>query len=128
MDPQERDQAADRRWLFHLAIASEWEEAIAKDVYERSTLNNSLADQGFIHCSFAEQVQSIADFIYAGRSDVLLLRIDPARLATEVRVEDLDGGGAAFPHIYGPLPLSAVVRVDEVPVDADGRLDVGSLV
>jgi glutathione S-transferase len=114
--------------LYHLAIADEWEAARASGgPYERSTIGRSLADEGFIHCSFAGQVQGVADRFYGGRTDVVLLVVDPARLDGEVRVEDVVGAGEAFPHLYGPLPLGAVVRVVAVPVDADGRLAVTAL-
>jgi uncharacterized protein (DUF952 family) len=116
------------RWLFHLALAGEWQQALLVGTYEQSTLNRSLADEGFIHCSFASQVQSIADLVYAGRNDVVLLRIDPARLNAMTRVENLDGGTVLFPHIYGPLLVSAVVQVDEVAIDGNGRLRVDDLV
>jgi uncharacterized protein (DUF952 family) len=90
--------------IYHLAIASEWEAAVAAGgPYDRSTVGVSLAEQGFIHCSFAEQVEATAAFFYADRDDVLLLTIDPSALGAEVRVED------GFPHLYGPLPLVAVV-------------------
>lgn len=93
----------------------------------RSTLGASLDEVGFIHCSFAHQVQRIADLVYRGRADVLLPVIDSALVGVEGRVENLDGGEDEFPHLYGPLPLEAVVRVEAVPVEADGRLDVGPL-
>ncbi len=83
---------------------------------------------GFIHCSFADQVRRTADLFYRGRSDVVLLVIDPARLDAEVRVENLDGGEGLFPHLYGPLPIDAVVRVDPVAAGEDGELDVGPIV
>jgi glutathione S-transferase len=117
----------DDRWLFHLAIADEWMEARAVGEYRRSTLGRSLAEVGFIHCSFAGQVQLIADLLYAQRVDAVLLRIDRRRLDGEVRVENLDGGEILFPHIYGPLPTDAVVRADPVPLGPDGHLRVEPL-
>ena len=116
------------RPIYHLALRYEWEAAVERnEPYRRSTLGKSLEDQGFIHCSFADQVAMIADLIYHGRRDVLLLVIDPSRLQAEVRVENVDGGEQLFPHIYGALPLEAVVRADRVPLGDDGRLAVGML-
>ena len=98
--------------LFHLALADEWLAAVrGGEHYDRSTVGASLAEVGFIHCSFAEQVGPTRQRYYADRSDVVLLEIDPDRLVdVEVRVEDLHGTGEAFPHLYGPLPLDAVVE------------------
>jgi len=73
--------------------------------------------EGFIHCSFADQVQGVADRFYCGRHDVLLLVIDPSQLPAEPRVENLDGGTELFPHLYGPLPVAAVLKVEPVAVD-----------
>ena len=107
--------------LYHLALRGEWLEAVdAGTAYERSTLGASLADVGFIHCSFADQVQATADLVYRGRADVVLLEIDPARVEAEVRVESL--GGGTFPHIYGPLPIRAVLTATDVRLGPDGRL------
>jgi len=109
--------------LYHLALAAEWRAALGQGRnYERSTLGRSLVEQGFIHCSFAHQVQVVADFIYRDRSDVVLLRIDPSKLSAKVVVENLDGGDELFPHIYGPLPLAAVLSASPVTTGADGCL------
>ena len=108
--------------FFHLALVDEWRNAQRAGDYRRSTLETSLDEEGFIHCSFAAQVQATADRYYRGRADVVLLTIDPSRLQVEVRVEN------QFPHIYGPLPVDAVTRVDAVPVDLDGRLVTEPLV
>jgi uncharacterized protein (DUF952 family) len=43
---------------------------------------------------------------------VVLLHLDPDLVEVEVRVEDLNGTGEAFPHLYGPLQLEAVTRVE----------------
>ena len=49
------------------------------------------------------------------------LVIDPGRLGAEVRFEDA-GAGEAYPHIYGPVPLSAIERVFALPLGSDGRV------
>jgi uncharacterized protein (DUF952 family) len=108
--------------IYHLALRKDWEDAVAARAYRRSTLGHSLEDVGFIHCSFPSQVQRIADLVYRGRDDVVLLEIDPARLTAELRVEPV--GTDEFPHIYGELPVDAVLRVTPVPVDSDGRLRI----
>lgn len=109
--------------IYHLAVAAEWQRALDEsEPYRRSTIDKSLEEEGFIHCSFAEQVQTTADKYYRDRSDVVLLAIDPSLLECEVRVEQ------GFPHIYGPLNTEAVVRAVPVPLAADGRPATGSLV
>jgi uncharacterized protein (DUF952 family) len=114
--------------LYHLALEDEWDEAVRKGgPYRRSTLGRSVGEVGFIHCSLPEQVQGVADQAYGGRRRVVLLTIDRSLLADEVRMENLDGGDELFPHLYGELPLDAVVQVDPVPVGDDGRLAVAAL-
>lgn len=105
--------------LYHLALDHDWDPAA--DEYRGSTIGRTLEEEGFVHCSTAEQVQATADRFYAGRSDVVLLTIDPTLVGAEIRVE----GG--FPHLYGPLPTSAVVAAVPVPVGPDGRLQLAGL-
>ena len=108
--------------IYHLALAQQWQRAAgAPGGYTHSTLGVTLAEQGFIHCSFADQVQSVADLFYAGRSDVVLLTIDPALVAAEILVEQV--GPQQFPHIYGPLDPAAVRSVRALVQGPDGRLD-----
>jgi uncharacterized protein (DUF952 family) len=96
--------------LFHIAKASDWAAAQGVGSYAESTLGRTLAEEGFIHCSASsEQVAFVLSSFYAGVSEPLvLLTIDPALVGCEVRVE----GG--FPHLYGPLRVSAVVAVSDV--------------
>ena len=107
--------------IFHLTTTSEWSAAQARGLYERSTRGQSLKEVGFIHCSFLDQVERVADFVYAGAVELLLLVIDAARVPSEIRNENLDGGAELFPHIYGPLPTAAVVEVIQLHANAAGR-------
>lgn len=70
----------------------------------------SLATEGFIHCSFAEQVAGSANRHYGEAAALWLLRIDPSRLQAPWKVE-ASSSGALFPHIYGPINREAVVEV-----------------
>jgi uncharacterized protein (DUF952 family) len=101
--------------IYHIVPRTDWE-SISGDLYRGDTLES----EGFIHCSTAAQVADTANFLFAGREDLVLLQIDPARLTAEVRYED-GGDGRLFPHIYGPLEKSAVVRVTEFRPGEDGR-------
>lgn len=118
---------ADDERLYHLALRDEWDAATREgEHYRRSTIGHSLDEVGYIHCSFPHQVQPVADMAYKGRDDVVLLVIDRSQLDSKVRVEALTGD-QEFPHIYGPLPIAAVVDVREVPLGADGRLDAEAM-
>jgi glutathione S-transferase len=110
--------------IYHLALASAWDESA--DEYRGSTIDQSLAEVGFVHGSTAGQVKRIADLFYRDRDDVVLLRIDPRRLNVPVRFE-ADETGERFPHIYGPVPKDAVVSATRLPRRADGYLDLGDL-
>ncbi len=105
--------------LVHLCSAAEWERA--SDVGEHRPA--SLSAQGFVHLSTPEQVHLPANRLYSGRADLVLLRIDPARLTDPVRWEHgvpTDPASMLFPHLYGPLPADAVISVTPYPPDAEG--------
>lgn len=102
--------------VFHIATRAAWEAAGAAGKYRGDTL----ATEGFIHCSTQEQVVRVANALFPGRQDLVLLAIDAARVTAEVRYED-GGGGEEFPHLYGPLNLDAVVGVFDFQPGADGR-------
>lgn len=106
--------------LVHLCAADEWR--TAQEVGEHRPA--SLAASGFVHLSTPEQVHLPSNRLYGGRTDLVLLRIDPARLSSPVRWEPgvpADPMGMEFPHLYGPLPISAVISVTPYLPDADGR-------
>jgi glutathione S-transferase len=100
------------RWLYHLALAPEWHAARSEGIYRRSSRGLSLEEVGFIHASHSHQLEATHQRFYADAPDVLLLTIDPGRLAAAgiaVEEEPAPGSGELFPHIQGPLPLAAVL-------------------
>lgn len=115
--------------LYHLALPADWEAAQADGRYVTSTRGRTLAEEGFIHLSRADQVAATAGRFYADVDDLLLLVVDPTRLPDEVREESV--GEDTFPHLYGPLPLDAVVGVRHYAPGPDGTfrtvLDPGPL-
>lgn len=100
-------RAAER--IFHIARAADWAVAVEAGDYRISTRGRTLDEEGFIHCSMDHQVAGVARAFYADEPDLVLLEIDPFRITVPIRWEGAETRGDQFPHIYGPLPVSAVV-------------------
>lgn len=81
---------------------------------------------GYIHFSTAAQVRETAARHFAGVSDLVLVAVDADALGAALRHEPARGG-ARFPHLYGPLPMSAVLWVKPLPLGADGHVFPESL-
>jgi uncharacterized protein (DUF952 family) len=105
--------------ILHICPRAVWEAAAAAGRYEGDTL----ASQGYIHCSTPELVHLPATLRFHGRHDLVLLEIDEARLPVPVIWEDGDPphpDGIQFPHLYAALPIDAVVRVVDYRPEPDG--------
>ena len=104
--------------LVHLCGAREWEALRPADLI--------LPDPhvGFVHLSAPSQVHLPANRLFARRTDMVLLYVDPTRLTAPLRWEPgvpTDPESMLFPHLYGALPVSAVVEVRAYQPDSDGR-------
>ena len=108
--------------LFHLAERAAWEAAKERGFYDLSTRGRTLAEEGFVHCSLPHQVRGVAERYYSDLDDLVLLVVDPARLTAEVRYEANAPGGDEYPHVYGPIPVTAVIHAVPVARDAAGHL------
>jgi len=104
------------RPIYHLCRVADWSAGVDSGAYAGAA--NDAAD-GFIHCSPAELVAESAAKYHAGATDLMLLTIDPARVDGEVRWEK-SRHGLDFPHIYGTVPLPAVLAAEAVPLGSDG--------
>jgi uncharacterized protein (DUF952 family) len=106
--------------IYHITSADEAAAAARSGTYAPAAFDA----EGFIHCSYPWQVLDVANRRFAGRDDLVLMEIDRAKLACEVIDENLEGGTDLFPHVYGHLPISAVVQVHPFPCGAAGRFDL----
>jgi uncharacterized protein (DUF952 family) len=105
--------------LLHLTTPADWAQARTSG----AVTPPSLADAGFVHLSTPDQVALPANRLFRGRTDLLLLVLDPARIGVEVRWEPGvpgDPGSMRFPHAYGPVPTAAVVGVLPYAPRGDG--------
>ena len=114
--PETGDADLVEGFIYHLTLLEVWEMAVEAGSYETSTREASLAEVGFIHASFAEQLATTAARFYGDvpSSELIVLEIDPSRLTAPVLVE-ASSGGERFPHIYGPLNLDAVTALLDPP-------------
>lgn len=105
--------------IYKIAPASLWREAQEKGRFEGAPVD--LAD-GFIHFSTRAEVEETAAKWFSGQDDLMLIGVDPDRLGDALRFEP-SRGGALFPHLYGVLPLDAVVFARPLPMRPDGSHD-----
>ena len=108
--------------LLHITTATAWARAQAVGSYTADSLDT----EGFIHCSEPQQVVWVANTRFRGRHDLVLLHIDASRLDAAVRYENLEGGKELFPHVYGEIPVAAVIDVTPFTPSADGTFSFPS--
>jgi uncharacterized protein (DUF952 family) len=108
--------------LVHLCGAQDWSRARGRAEIRPEAPGSGVAAE-YIHLSTPEQVHLPANRLYHGRDDLVLLHIDPAMLDSPVRWEPgvaTDPESMLFPHLYGPLPVRAVINVTEYRPAPDG--------
>ncbi len=104
-------------FVYKLAPSAAWARAQETGVVEPAEVDRR---DGFIHLSTANQALETARLYFAHVPDVVALEIDPARLSDPLRYEMAPKRGEAFPHLYGALPTSAVVRARALERAGDG--------
>jgi uncharacterized protein (DUF952 family) len=92
--------------IYHIVLPQVWDK-FSGTHYEAE----SLASEGFIHCSFEEQIDAVLQRYYAGREEVVILEIDAGKLDSKLVVEP-STGGENYPHIYGTINRNAIVTAE----------------
>ena len=93
--------------IYHIVLPEVWA-AFDSDLYKAG----SLESEGFIHCSFAEQLESVIARYYSGNNRILILEIDPERLMSRV-IKEPSTNNELYPHVYGPINRDAILSVTE---------------
>jgi uncharacterized protein (DUF952 family) len=104
--------------IYKICEAALWREAERAGAFVGAPVD--LAD-GYIHFSTADQVRETAARHFSGKSDLVLVAVEAAALGTALRYEP-SRGGALFPHLYGPLPVSVARWVKPLRLGADGHV------
>ena len=103
--------------VYKICSMALWREAERSGVFRGSDDDRR---DGFIHFSTAAQVAETAAKHFSGQRDLLLIRVNTIDLGERLKWEP-SRGGALFPHLYGELELTAVTRVDALPLGSDNR-------
>ena len=90
-----------------MATKREWESCEPSAEYAP----DAFVQEKFIHASHLHQLAGVYNRYYRGRKDLLLLHIDERKLACQLIAEP-STNGEMFPHIYGKINKSAIVKVD----------------
>lgn len=94
--------------FYHITTPENWENFQNSDYYEAESLHT----EGFIHGSYWEQLDETLSLYYNGVSKIILIEIDPSELTSKLVIEKSREGNL-FPHIYGTINKSAIVKVEE---------------
>lgn len=90
--------------IYHIVLPEVWKEFEARPFYTAA----SLETEGFIHCSFAAQLDAVLDRYYRNTADVLILAIETEKLTSRL-VNEPSTNDEIYPHIYGPINRDAIV-------------------
>lgn len=97
-------------YIYHVTTKEQWAEAQLAGHYDSDTL----ATEGFIHCSTEPQVAGVLERYYKGRTGLVKLKIEKAKVDRPLIFELAGSINEVFPHIHGALNLDAVVEVFEI--------------
>lgn len=90
--------------VYHFADPADWAHAQAAGAYAPDALHRD----GFLHCATQAQLAGVIERHQRGRGARVLLTLDAAALGDALRYDWSERSGDHFPHVYGPIPLSAV--------------------
>ena len=109
-----------REQIYHITTQADWDAAQPSGLYRHP----SLTAEGFIHCSYPEQILGVANRYFQGQDHLMLLAINRSQTNCDVIDEDLSNANQQYPHIYGPVPVNAVVDVIPFPRNEDGSFSL----
>ena len=103
--------------IYKICSAALWRDAERSGLFRGAPPDER---DGFIHFSTDQQVAETAARHFPGVAGQVLVAVDAGLLGGGLRWEP-SRGGDLFPHLYGALPLTAVLWAVPLPRGADGR-------
>jgi len=97
-------------FIYHIATKADWDNAIKKGYYE----SPALKEEGFIHCCEERQIPDVLQRYFSGKANLVKLRIDTAKLTSQLIYDWSNAIEDTFPHIYGTINLDAVTETTDV--------------
>ena len=99
--------------VFHFADPLAWQQALLSGSYAPQ----GLAAEGFIHAATSAQIAGVVDRHLRGHGPRVRLTLNCAALAEILQWEWSNASGDLYPHVFGPIPLTAVIA--STPFDPD---------
>jgi uncharacterized protein (DUF952 family) len=96
------------QFIYHIVTPEQWAKWEGKPTYE----DPSLHTEGFIHCSYQNQIDGVLSRYYKGVPSVVVLKIDRNKLSPLVK-EELAPIGELFPHVFGAINQNCILEADE---------------
>lgn len=103
--------------ILHITTQEAWSAVLQAGEYRPPSLD----EEGFIHASYPEQLLRVANDLFLGERNLLLLIISIPAVAAIIRHDYVPELAQLHPHLYGPLPVAAVLEVVAFPPGEDGR-------
>ena len=110
--------------IFKIATKADWAQAERAGHFDGSAHDKA---DGFIHFSTASQLAETLRLYYAGQDGLLLIAVDDSVMGPALKWEHAPSRGEDFPHLFAPLPLSAVRWARPIGRDAQGTAVIPSL-
>lgn len=105
-----------QEFIYHIIPAHEWEQISKLEKYAPE----SLYSEGFIHFSFADQIDGVIKRYYQDAQDLKVIKVDFGKLQLNLKIEPV-GGNESFPHLYGELNLEDVVGKYDIQKNENGE-------
>ena len=94
--------------IYHIVLPEIWEKSKNEKFYEAE----SLQSEGFIHCSFADQIEAVLKRYYKAAEKVFILEIEPKLLISKL-VAEPSTNNEMYPHVYGRINREAIIKAEE---------------
>ncbi len=95
-------------FIYHVVLPEVWEKFEGRPSYQAE----SLETEGFIHCSYENQIDAVLKRYYSKAGRVFILKLNAEKMRSKL-VEEPSTNGEVYPHLYGRLNQDAVVSIEE---------------